>query len=174
MATKRLVVLDFDGTLFFTDVPVSMAAKELLGKPMAVSSVRKLSKSVKGKVYDLAFSKYTSKSRPNLLLINKIARQGPDHRIIVLTKRGDRRKPQTWDLIKANGIKFVEGIYSTDNFDIGDEQWKLQKMRAYLKKYQRISLYEDKKENIDYIKARLSSPKVSYYLVSRRQIKRIR
>ncbi|MDG7045516.1 MAG: hypothetical protein JRN32_01705 [Nitrososphaerota archaeon] len=62
---QRLMVVDFDNTLFFTDVCIKKASKEIVGRALGAKQVRKLDKKEKRLILNAAFSKYWKDSIPN-------------------------------------------------------------------------------------------------------------
>jgi len=168
-----LVALDFDGTLFFTQGSLDVAVKKLLNRTgMTRDEIRKLPKKVKGKIYDLGYSRYRSRGVPNKLLIKRIERLRKNNKIIVLTARSKKLRGHAEWLIKKHGIT-VDGVYHRENVNGMDEEWKLNMMKRFSKDYTAISLYEDKLENIEYIRKRLRFKNASYYLVTKRSIRKV-
>jgi len=170
---KKLIILDFDDTLFFTHGAVRKAAEELLGnKNLSKKQVRKLPTPTKTRVYSLAYSKYKHESKPNNLLLEHLRKSRKGYDIIVLTARLKSQHNNTLSLIEKHNIK-IQGIQTRQDLAVQDEEWKLQKIKYYLKKYPRLELYEDKRENIVYIKNKVNSENIRYYLVTKNNIKPI-
>ncbi len=170
----KLILLDFDDTLFFTHGAVRKAAEELLGRRnLSKRQIRKLPRPVKSKVYALAFSKYKHESKPNGLLLNRLRRSRKGYDVIVLTARLKNRHGDTLDLIKKHGVR-IRGIDARRDLALPDEEWKLRKIKHYLKKYRALEFYEDKKDNIDYIRSRIGAGNICYYLVTKNSIKQVR
>lgn len=168
----KLVVLDFDDTLFFTQGSVTKATKELLNRTdLSKAQVRKLPKKTKSAVYELAYSKYKHHSKPNMKLVKFLEKSRKDWKIIVLTARGRTLHADTLSLIKKHKIR-ISGFYSRADIAGADEVWKLGRVKAYAKRYTEVELYEDKRENIEYIKQRIGSYNIKFYLVTKRAIRR--
>jgi len=168
-----LVVLDFDDTLFFTQQSLKLATKQLLKRTdLNKAAIRKMPNALKGRIYTLAYSKYKDYSKPNLALIKRLERLRKENAIIVLTARGPKLISHTRYLIDKHSID-LDGIYHRKNVNGMDEAWKMGQLKKYSKRYKTISLYEDKMENIAFIRAGLSSKKISYYLVTKSRIRKV-
>lgn len=168
-----LVVLDFDDTLFFTRQSLKFATKQLLKRTdLDKAAIRKMPNKVKGKIYTLAYSKYKDYSKPNLALIKRLEELRRENNIIVLTARGPKLIRHTSYLINKHSI-VLDGVYHRKNVNGMDEAWKMGQLKKYLKSYKHISLYEDKAENIEFIRRALGSKKISYYLVTKARIRKV-
>lgn len=166
----KLIVLDFDDTLFFTHGAIKGATKELFNRSdMGKEAVRKLPIKTKTRIYELAYSKYKHESRPNLQLLSHLKTSKKGYKIIVLTARSRKLNRHTTSLIKKHKIK-ISGFYSRADITEKDEEWKLKRLKQYAKKYALVEFYEDKKENIDYIKERMNADNVKFYLVKNTHI----
>jgi hypothetical protein len=135
-------------------------------------AIRRLPKPMKGQIYKLAYSKYKNYSKPNILLIKRIEKLRKKNKIFVITARGNDLAKSTLELIKSHSIPMDE-IYHRKNINGKDEVWKTGLLKDYSRLYNHISLYEDKMENIDFIRKRLCLKKISYYLVSKNRIKKV-
>lgn len=165
---KRLVVLDFDETLFFTSVAIKRATKRLLGrKDLSITEIRKLPRDLKIKIYRLAYSRYRDHSIPNTKLLAHLSKYQKDYRRVILTARGEDLRNHTISLVKKHKIK-IDGYHFRKDLSHKDEDWKLQKLKKFVKRYPIVELYEDKKENIDYIKNNINAQNIKYYLVTKR------
>lgn len=68
--TGRIALVGLDGTLLFTDSAESLAAKEVAGKMLRQSALRKPGKETKHRVYSLAQSRYVETAIPSEMLRN--------------------------------------------------------------------------------------------------------
>lgn len=152
MASK-IIVVDFDDTLFFTNECSRAACMEVLGKPLPKALVRKLKpRSLKHKVYDLAVSKYGHLARPNTKLI-RILSKSDRADVVVLTARLARARRHTMMLLNKHGVRYSRVIFRPNRLvDSKDEEWKLGKLNGFARKYKEIDVYEDKIDNINCFK----------------------
>lgn len=170
---KDLILIDFDNTLFFTDKAIERASKEILRKKLDGKMIRKLPREIKSKIYGLAFSKHRDHSIPNTKLMNRIAKK-TDARIVILTARSKVVHRHVVHLLRKNGMTIPDIIYrKKSEFSIPDEEWKKRKITEFSKRYNRIDLYEDKIDNIKYIKSGLDSKHINFFLVKGNTIKKV-
>lgn len=168
-----LIVLDFDDTLFFVQRSIKIATKKLLNRTdLNKEDIRRLPKKIKGRLYELAYSKYKNYSKPNLLLIKRLEKLRKDNKIIVLTARGNNLSKDTFQLIRKHSI-LIDRVYHRKDVNSEDELWKMKRLKNYSKFYRHVSLYEDKMENINFIRKALGSKKISYYYVTKKSIKKV-
>jgi hypothetical protein len=173
MVSGKLIVLDFDETLFFTSGSLKRATMEIMGRSdLSKYQIRKLPREVKGPIYELAYSKYKQHSRPNEQLISHLNNSRKGYRIMVLSARGRNLRGHTLSLIKKHAIR-IDGSSFRKDVASEDEEWKLQMLKRLAGRYALIELYEDKKDNIDYIKRHLNSKRIRFYLVKRGSIRHI-
>ena len=166
---KTLTIVDFDDTLFFTGRCIENASKKITGRRMGRRAVRKLPKALKAKVYALAFSKYSHNSIPNLRLHKILSRaKGP---VYVLSARLNGNKAKMLDLMRQHGVQ-ADRIITRKDASKKDEEWKLLIFKKMAKRNQRIIAYEDKRDNIAYIKERMGKSSPTFYLVSPNAVKR--
>jgi len=171
MADKLLIV-DFDGTIFSTDECSILAAKEILNKKLTMEGIRKLPKPLKSKIYGLAFSKYNHKSIPNKKMI-RILSKNRNSRIIILTARKNDHVKYQKTVLAKNNVPDHKRISSTPSeFEMHDEEWKARKIKKLIANYRDIELYEDKKENIVHIMSNVRSIKLKSFIVSKNSVKR--
>jgi hypothetical protein len=164
----RLLILDFDDTLFFTGEAIAKASFEILKKEMQRREVRALPGREKGKIYDLAFSKYRTNSKPNAMLIRRIASDYRDYRILILSARSEKLYKDTEYLLREYGIPFHEIMLRDETaLHMDDEKWKADYIKGILNDYEHVHLYEDKEDNIEYIRNALGrgAGKVAFFLV---------
>lgn len=167
---RRLVVLDFDGTLFFTDKANIIASKEIFGRDLTRKQFRKLPNHSKNLVNTIVFSKYPDLIVSNRRLIRKIRNIQTNRDVILLTAKSPRFRKNVKRLTESTGIKF-RNAYHRGNLDIPDEVWKLNKIRSISGPYKSVEVYEDKLDNLDYISKRLKKGKYRFYIVTKNAIK---
>ncbi len=149
---KKVIIVDFDDTLFFTERCTSAGSKEVVGRAMSKAAIRKLEPGIKGRVYDLSSSKYSHLSRPNRKLIRILSRS-KDSDIVVLTARTERSRRPTVALLKKHKVPFDRAIFRENRLaDTSDEIWKIGKINRFAGRYREIDFYEDKPENIAHFK----------------------
>lgn len=175
MAEKgRLVLLDFDGTLFFTDKSVSMASKDILGKALPKNKIRELPRRVKSRVYELGFSKYRDMGVPNGKLIDFIKQKRRNANIMVLTARFDGSKRDIIYLLKKGGVPDAKLVCRRRaEMHMHDEDWKASMVKSLAKGYKHVELFEDKLENIRHIKSDTGADNIDFFLVRRNFIRRV-
>jgi len=166
-------IVDFDDTIFFIDACVKHASKELLRRMLEIAEVRKLPRPEKSKIYDLAFSKYAKYSKPNKMLIKKLKAMR-NTKIIIMSARVISQ-PDSYDqakyLLEQNKVPFdILMLRSKKAFWQKDQEWKLKQIKRLLSKFSKIALYEDKEENIEYIRNNLATDKLRFFLVRKGNI----
>lgn len=166
---KKLIVSDFDDTMFFTENSMAFAAMELLGMPLSRASVRKLDKSVKSKVYDLAYSKYKDSMEPNVRLIMKYRKmQREGYELMIFSAKGDSMRKEVEHSLAVYGIKHDKMVLQDGRNRIEDSEWKAGEIAKHIDGYDEVLLFEDKTGNIETIKGRVKDDRVRYFLVDRR------
>lgn len=171
MRGRKLIVLDFDNTLFFADAADGIASKELFKKKLTRAQIRKLPNVQKGNILALANSKYAHMLKPNNALIRKIRRLGRSRKVIILSARKIRKGDQTASLLERAGMKYDER-YHRRNILIPDEEWKLRKIKVLAKGYGQMDIYDDKKENLRYLSKHLDPGRAHFYHVEGESISR--
>ncbi len=171
LSGTRLLVVDFDNTLFFTDSCNALASKELFGRCMSLHEIRALPKPEKNKVYRLTFSKYMHMCKPNRRLIRRLSKEH-DAVIIVLTGQSREGMPVMQRLLECNGVNYDRLVMRLKSeLRKKDERWKLERIQRLAKGYVSVELYEDKADNIAYILGGVKRNRVSAFLVTPRGIK---
>lgn len=166
----RVALVDLDGTLLFTENSEGLAAKEVTGKRLRRSSIRKLDRETKHKVYSLAQSKYADAATPNEKLKRRLSRIGKAN-IIILTARHSDTRRHTVIALKKHGIMYGKLLCRSGKAkELDDEEWKLRMLRKYAKAYSKVELYDDKPDNLAYMRDRIGMPNVSFIKVSRDSI----
>lgn len=168
---EALLLVDLDDTLFFTGRCVELAGEDVMGKRMKKEEIRKLPENTKERIYKIAQSKYDKYTRLNKKL-NKILARIDDSDIFILTARTKKTKGFTERLLERNNVKFDRIIFR-DNYRIKDEVWKLKLVNRFSKLYQKITLYEDKFDNINYIRDHAKGKNMGFYAVSGGKIKKL-
>jgi hypothetical protein len=169
-----VALVDFDNSLFFVDESTRRASKEMLGKSMERKELRKLEEAVKYKVYALAYSKYSYLSVPNKMLIRRL-RKMSNYKIVVITARPKPLREITLEMLKKHDIPFDALITRDKKAEkLSDEEWKLRLIRSFLRKYGRVEYYEDKKDNVKYVKEGIEKiDRLDIFLVMEGGVKKI-
>ncbi len=163
----KAIVSDFDDTLFFTDDCIKLASKDIVKKELSRKEVRKLNKDLKTKIYKHAYSKHSDLLKPNLELIS-LYKQYLESKwqMIILSARGEGLLKYTESSLKKHKIPYNEVILRKD-VSGKDEEWKNDMLRKLSEKYDEILYFDDKKENLDYIRERLNKDNVKCILVEK-------
>ena len=170
--SNRIVLVDLDGTLLFTESSEGLAAKEVTGRRLKRSSIRKLDRQTKHKVYSLAQSKYADAATPNMMLKRRLSRIGKAN-IVILTARHSDTRSNTVAALKKHRIMYGRLLCRSGKAkELDDEEWKLRVLTKYAKAYSRVELYDDKIDNLEYMHDRIEMPNVSFMKVSRESITR--
>jgi hypothetical protein len=174
---RNAIVVDFDNTLFFTDMCAIRAAKEITQKKMSIKSIRLLPKIEKHKIYRLGFAKYYKGAKPNTNMVKRLVRLSktrPSDALILLSAKPNADKNRVKYLIDSQGISFDSFVFRPKKYLFDhDEEWKLVEIGKLLKKYNAIDIYEDKIDNIKHIAKKLSPANMNYFLVSKNSIRHI-
>ncbi len=170
----ELIVVDFDGTLFFTEKCMRLAAKDVLHKDMTYKQIRALPVKIKSGVYDVAFTKYNHHSILNTKL-HRILESSKKSEKMILTARKNNTDTHIKGLLKKHKVK-VDRLLSRkpQEMHLDDEVWKADILSNIVGKYKRIELYEDKMENIEHIRKHLNPKNMAFYIVTSRSIRRVR
>ena len=170
---KTAMLIDFDNTLFFTNALAVKASKELTGSELTIDEIRALPWTKKKDIYWLAFYKYYMESIPNDAMIKRTASStGKDK--ILLTAKTPANKSRIASLLASEGITMDSMIFRPERYlSMHDEEWKCDVAKRILKKYDKIEIYEDKKDNIDYFKSNIKSKNIEYFLVSKNAVTKV-
>jgi hypothetical protein len=179
MADGNLVVLDFDDTLFLTFDCISAAVKEITGRSdLNKEQVRALAKPLKSQIYRLAYSKYRDLQRPNMALFEYLKANRAGSTFIVMTANLSFSEPEvlrsTMEIIRKLGLD-VKRFETRADAGQEDEEWKAITLDALAAEYQgsRIEIFEDKIDNIEYIRGHVQVPGISFFLVENDRIRRV-
>lgn len=166
----RVALVDLDGTLLFTENSEGLAAKEVTGRRLRRSSIRKLDRGTKHKVYSLAQTKYAGAATPNERLKRRLSRIGESNVIILTARHSDTRR-HTVMALKRHGIMYAKLLCRGGKArELDDEEWKLRVLKRYAKVYKKVELYDDKLDNLAYMRDRIGMPNVSFIKVSKDSI----
>lgn len=169
-SSEKLIILDFDETLFFTFRAIQKAANEIIGmNNVSKEEIRRLPIKDKSKIYDLAYSKYVIDSEPNLKLIKYLETLDSNSKIIVLSAAGIILKSRALELIKKYKIKLDDVIFREDVSE-ADELWKLREIKKLSEGYGHVDIFEDKIDNIEYIRKNVPAGTFTFYLVTKDKI----
>ena len=186
MKKLSAIVSDFDDTIFFNKKALIHAAKDLydnlikskdpsqdykllsdLEITMEEGKVAKgFNKKWKTDLYTLAYVKYCEELYPNKPLINYLnecVKQGSE--LIILSARGEEFRKETEELLNAYNLNY-KLVILPKNHELKDEEWKLLEIKKLSDKYNHLSLFEDKEENIRYILNNLDINNIECYLVN--------
>ena len=193
MKKLSVIVSDFDDNLFFNKNALIYAAKELyenlikskdtyqdygilsdLEITIKEGKVAKgFNKKWKTDLYTLAYVKYSKELHPNETFINYIdecVKNGSE--LIILSARGEEFRKETEELLKAYNLDYKQLILPK-NHELKDEEWKLLEIKKLSDKYDSLSLFEDKEENIRYILKNLNINNLECYLVNHSIIRKM-
>ncbi len=169
----KLMVIDFDNTLFFTDACATRASKDFFGMELTPLQIRALEKHKKHELYLLAFKKYWALSKPNKAMIKKIS-SSKSAKKVLLTAKLPQSRERIEMLLAKNNINLDREIFRPMKYMLDhDEEWKLRELKKLAPKYAHIEFYEDKEDNIKYMKENLTHKNIDYFLVSKDGIKPI-
>ncbi|BCU70862.1 hypothetical protein [Stygiolobus caldivivus] len=145
----KVLLVDFDNTLFNTDPCVEQASLELWGERLSGEEIRKSKRNGKSAVYSLAYTKYHYLAKPNLPLIEYLKeriKQGD--KVFVLTARHCSVRNYVDMSLLSHGL-IVNGVIcrTDDEMKMRDEEWKAQMISVFKGE---IEVYDDKEENLKY------------------------
>ncbi len=173
--TRKLIVVDFDNTLFFTNRTSFLASKELFNIGLTHADIRKLPEDVRRSIYHLAATKYGEHSRPNKELHERLA-GSRNANVMILTARHNSSDEHTMRLLKKHGVR-IKRLRSRNSSEMGidDGEWKGKVVSRIAGRYGEVDVYEDKLANIKRMMKAIHSKKakVAFYLVRPRTIRRI-
>ncbi len=163
----NVALVDLDGTLLIVDRQISLASKEILGKSLTPREVSGLPRREKHVVYTLAQSKYAYAAAANRAMKRRLDRMR-GVRIVILTARHSDVRKHTLASLRNAGVRYDAIVCRSGKARLlEDEEWKLRVARRFAKRFRHVYLYDDKKDNLTYIKKRLKSRNVSLLRVSR-------
>ena len=171
MAGKKLIVLDFDGTLFFSYSAARAASRELLKRDLTMTQIKKLPTNMKGKVYSRAYSKYAHLIAPNNAMIRRMRRAMANNDLVIMTARPARHGDRTDSYLSGAKIKRIKRYHRND-VSIPDKVWKLSTLMKITKGYGTIDVYEDKATNLRHFANNLDENKFNFYHVKNNVIRR--
>lgn len=163
----KILLVDFDNTLFNTDPCVEQAALELWGQKLTSEQVRKEKRPGKSAIYSLAYTKYHYLAEPNVDLIEYLKlriKQGD--KVFVLTARHCSVRSYVDFSLLSHGL-IVNGVIcrTDDEMKMKDEEWKAQIISIFKGD---VEVYDDREENLRFFyKSKLL---VKLFLVKNRVI----
>lgn len=173
--SRKLLVLDFDNTLFFTERAIHMAAKDVFGEELTLEDMYKMEAAVKKPLFEHANTKYKEYLEPNGRLIGlseDLRLKG--YEVIVLSGRHEGHLENTRYSLDLHGVKYKKIILSPKGRTTSDYEWKSKALSPYVSHYNEIIFFDDKMENIEYIKKAFSKRKIRFFLVDREGEKEIK
>ncbi len=172
---RKLIISDFDDTLFFTDKSMALASKEITGRELVGQELIKLERTQKREVYLTAFRKYKESLYPNEKLILKYKKfHSSGYEIIVMSARGEELRVETKYGLEKYEIPSNRIILADTHYKISDGEWKLSMLNELVEGYDEVLFFDDRIDNIEYIKERFKDPKVRYFLVNKRGKKELK
>jgi len=159
----KILLVDYDNTLFDTNECVKASAKELWGLDVDGEEVRKIKKEGKSAIYSLAYTKYSHLAKPNYTMINYVKDKVSEGNIVfVLTARHCSVRPYVDFSLLSHGI-IVSGIICRNNEEMKmrDEEWKAKIIELFEGE---IEVYDDKEENLSYF-YNFYKNSIKYFLV---------
>ncbi len=170
---KKLAVFDFDGTLVFTDPALIKHALKLTGKMMSKKEIRALPHEIKTPIYEAA-NLDVDMFAPNKWLIDKLNKMHDEgYKIVILTARHETSKAGTTESLRREKVNYDELYHDPALVRMPDEEFKAIKLAEITKDYDDVEIYEDKQENVDFLKEKLGSRKFSYFLVEKDKFTKI-
>lgn len=146
----KILLVDYDNTLFDTNECVKASAKELWGLDVVDGEeIRKIKKEGKSAIYSLAYTKYSHLAKPNYTMINYVKDMVSEGNIVfVLTARHCSVRPYVDFSLLSHGI-IVSGIIcrNDEEMKMRDEEWKAKIIQLFEGE---IEVYDDKEENLRY------------------------
>jgi len=159
----KILLVDYDNTLFDTNECVKASAKELWGLDVDGEEVRKIKKEGKSAIYSLAYTKYSHLAKPNYAMINYVKDMVSEGNIVfVLTARHCSVRPYVDFSLLSHGI-IVSGIIcrNDEEMKMRDEEWKAKIIELFEGE---IEVYDDKEENLRYF-YNFYKNNIKYFLV---------
>jgi len=163
----KILLVDYDNTLFNTNECVKASAKELWGIEADSEEIRKIKREGKSAVYSLAYTKYSHLAKPNLKMINYIKdRIKEGDLVFVLTARHCSARPYADFSLLSHGV-IVSGIIcrNDEEMRLKDEEWKAKIISLFKGE---IEVYDDKEENLIYFSKLFKN--IKYFLVKEDEI----
>jgi hypothetical protein len=148
------------------------AAQEIFGKiNLTREDVHNLQRPLKTEVYSLGFSKYLHLSKPNEKLFRYIKNKKKGHEIMLLTANIQFSNQKFYNFIMQKIAEYglhINMLKFKTFAEINEEThiWKFSAIQKILPQYKKIEFYENKEENIKYIKGETASLKnILFYIV---------
>ncbi len=165
---RRLIISDFDDTLFFTDKSMALATKEIAGKELHGQEFRELDSGQKRRIFITAFRKYKEGLYPNEKLIQKYKElHDSGYELIIMSARGEELRPETQHGIETHRIPAGRIVLADGRYKTSDREWKFGMLKELIEGYDEVLFFDDLIENIAYIQERFNGPKMRYFLVSK-------
>ncbi|MCL5009834.1 MAG: hypothetical protein M1433_02570 [Candidatus Parvarchaeota archaeon] len=166
---RRLLVLDFDDTLFFTEEALSLASEEVFGKRIPVSEIRKMENAVKQPFYEHTAVKYKEYLKPNgrLIGLSKTLKL-KGYEVIVLSGRHEGQLEETKYSLDLHKIPYKAIILSKKGRTISNAEWKARALSEYIPRYHEILFFDDDIANIKFIKKKFAGKNIRFFLVNKR------
>jgi hypothetical protein len=172
---RKLIISDFDDTLFFTEHSIAFASHELFGVVMTRKEVRNLDKPIISKIYDLAFSKYKDNLEPNTKLMDKYARMMTEgYEFMILSARGEQLREEVKYGLRLYDIKCEKIVLSNNDRRVSDEEWKSNFIKDYISDYDEILFFDDKIENLNMVREKVTDSRIRHFLVDRKGEKELK
>jgi 8-oxo-dGTP pyrophosphatase MutT (NUDIX family) len=165
MVSKKILIADIDD---FVNPAIMEATRELLGHPIGVHDLRKLSASTQAVAERLVLQKYLDLVGPSQEALNFMklkAKEG--YAIIMLCDLDDALQSHVRDNVGTQGLKDNLEIVVRD--DKSDGSWK-QKILKMAHEQDEIILLEDSDEDLNSIMRSLPDKRVYAFILGKRQL----
>jgi hypothetical protein len=154
-------VIDFDGTLFFTDACLTAAAKEIVGQELQPDEIKRLPYPTQRKICRLGYTKFAHLSKPNTALIDHLRKADDGVELVLMSARYAEILDDTLALAKTTEIPFAQAILR-ETPDLRTPIWKTEQMDKLLRTYNHLEVFDDVKANLDHFIEHLPAGRVSY------------
>ena len=147
-AGKPAKIIDFDGTLFFTDPCMKEAAREIIGTQMPLKAIKRLPLALRRQIHCASHTtRFAQHSKPNMTLVNHLRNARDGIELVLVSARSNNFLEGTTALAKTTGIPFAKVILR-ESLDVPTAVWKRMQLEKLLRRYSSLEVYEDRKKNL--------------------------
>ncbi|MDG6934141.1 MAG: NUDIX domain-containing protein [Nitrososphaerota archaeon] len=164
MISKKILIADVDD---FVNPAILEATREMLGRPMGIHDVRKLSATTLAVAEKLALQKYVGlvgPSQEEIGFMKMKAKEG--YAIIMLCDIGDELQTRVRDNVME---ELRDSLVVVVRDDVSDGSWK-QKILKMAKDQDEIIVLEDSDEDLNLIMRSLPDKKVYAFILGKRRL----